>query len=135
MITDSIATPNLRVSNQPDPDRSNADLAVFSTIGKLLTTQSDRHHQTRALEVVAELIARELKARRSAEHQPPHLEGGNKPGSFKRRVDLLETEMIVDALNSTRGNMTAAARQLGITPRMIRYKIMKLGIDYHKLLT
>ena len=25
--------------------------------------------------------------------------------------------------------MAAAARQLGITPRMVRYKIRKLGID------
>ena len=45
------------------------------------------------------------------------------------RVALLEKDMIVDALKSTRGNLAAAARQLGITARMIRYKIKKLGLD------
>lgn len=51
-------------------------------------------------------------------------------GSLKHRVDLLEMEMLVAALKSANGNMTAAALQLGITPRMARYKIKKLGIDY-----
>ncbi len=36
----------------------------------------------------------------------------------------------MDALKSTRGNVAAAARHLGITPRMVRYKLRKLKIDY-----
>ena len=42
---------------------------------------------------------------------------------------LLERDMITDALKSTRGNMAAAARQLGVTARIIRYKAKNLGID------
>jgi Nif-specific regulatory protein len=51
-------------------------------------------------------------------------------GSLTQRVQLLEREMIVDALKRTCGNVTAAARQLGVTPRMVRYKIRKLSIDH-----
>ena len=40
--------------------------------------------------------------------------------------------MLMDALKTTRGNVAAAARQLGITPRMVRYKLRKLGIDYQQ---
>lgn len=50
-------------------------------------------------------------------------------GSLEARVDLLEKDMIIDALKCSHGNVSAAARQLGITPRMVRYKIKKLGID------
>jgi Nif-specific regulatory protein len=54
-------------------------------------------------------------------------------GSLKARVGLLEKDMIMDALKSTSGNVAAAARDLGITPRMVRYKIRKLAIDYQSL--
>lgn len=53
-------------------------------------------------------------------------------GTLSDQVRLLEQDMIVDALKCTGGNMSAAARQLGITPRMIRYKIKNLGIDYQQ---
>ena len=51
------------------------------------------------------------------------------PGSLTVRVQLLERDMLVNALKATQGNVAAAARRLGITPRMIRYKLKKLGID------
>jgi Nif-specific regulatory protein len=54
-------------------------------------------------------------------------------GSLRARVGLLEKDMIVDALKCSAGNVSAAARQLGITPRMVRYKIKRLGIDYQHL--
>jgi Nif-specific regulatory protein len=54
-------------------------------------------------------------------------------GSLKSRIALLEKDMIIDALKRTGGNVTAAARELGITPRMVRYKFKNLGIDYPKL--
>ena len=53
-------------------------------------------------------------------------------GTLSDQVRLLEQDMIVDALKCTGGNMSAAARQLGITARMIRYKIKNLGIDYQQ---
>lgn len=43
-------------------------------------------------------------------------------------VSSFERELIVDALKLKRGNVAAAARQLGITQRIIHYKIKKLAI-------
>ncbi|MCY2929655.1 MAG: sigma-54 dependent transcriptional regulator [Planctomycetota bacterium] len=51
------------------------------------------------------------------------------PGSLEARVAELEREMIAHALGRSGGNVRAAARELGITPRIARYKISKLGID------
>ena len=53
-------------------------------------------------------------------------------GSLRARVAALERGMILDALKATGGNVNSAARQLGITPRMVRYKIKKLGLDPHQ---
>jgi Nif-specific regulatory protein len=52
--------------------------------------------------------------------------------SLKHRVAILEKDMIVDALKSCHGSINAAARRLGITARMVRYKIKKLRIDYQQ---
>ena len=40
--------------------------------------------------------------------------------------------MIADALKSCQGSVSVAAEQLGITPRMVRYKMKKLGIDHRQ---
>ena len=71
-------------------------------------------------------------------HLPPTLEvPGNMPeempGTLEACVNAVERDMISDALKRTSGNATAAARQLGITPRKIRYKIKNLGIHLHQL--
>jgi DNA-binding NtrC family response regulator len=44
-------------------------------------------------------------------------------------VERVERDMITVDLEHTNGNVTAAAQQLGITPRMLRYKIKRLGIN------
>jgi Nif-specific regulatory protein len=54
-------------------------------------------------------------------------------GGLRLRVETLERDMIVDALKRTNGNVSAAARDLEITPRMIRYKIKYLGIKPKQL--
>jgi two-component system response regulator PilR (NtrC family) len=41
----------------------------------------------------------------------------------------MERERIVQALQATRWNRTAAARQLGLTLRQLRYRMEKLGLD------
>ena len=69
-------------------------------------------------------------------HLPPTLEvPGTQPdeipGTLEACVKAVERDMISDALKRTAGNATAAARQLGITPRKIRYKIKNLGIHSH----
>ncbi len=68
-------------------------------------------------------------------HLPPTLEmphaapqpDGNS-GNFEACINALQRDLISDALKQNKGNATAAARQLGITARMIRYKIKTLGI-------
>jgi Nif-specific regulatory protein len=53
-------------------------------------------------------------------------------GLLKIRIELLERDLITDALKSCEGNVGQAAKQLGITPRMVRYKIKRLGIDHQQ---
>ena len=43
-------------------------------------------------------------------------------------VRRLERQMIEEALRTAAGNVTAAARALGATERVVRYKARKLGI-------
>jgi two-component system response regulator PilR (NtrC family) len=45
------------------------------------------------------------------------------------RLDGLERDAIVQALEQTRYNKTAAAKLLGVTFRALRYRIKKLGIE------
>jgi len=56
-------------------------------------------------------------------------------GSLKGRVSLFERDIIVDALKRSGGNLAAAARDLGSTVRVIRYKVKELGIDHKKYYT
>ena len=45
------------------------------------------------------------------------------------QVELVQRQAIIDALERTRYNKTAAARLLGLTFRQLRYRIKKLGIE------
>ncbi len=54
-------------------------------------------------------------------------------GTLRARIDALERDMIVDALKRSNGNMASAARELGITSRMVRYKVKHLGIPLKEL--
>ena len=49
-------------------------------------------------------------------------------GSLKNRIRDIEREEIVNALKECNWVMVRAARKLGITERMIGYKIKKYGI-------
>ena len=62
--------------------------------------------------------------------QMPELTERPKGGSLKRNVQILEKDMVIDALKRHEGNVNAAAEELGITGRMVRYKIETLDIDY-----
>jgi len=53
-------------------------------------------------------------------------------GTLKARVGLLERDMIIDSLKRYSGRISCVARELGITERMLRYKILKLNIQYKK---
>ena len=48
---------------------------------------------------------------------------------FLQMVAAFEEELIVEAIKDTNGNVAAAARKLGITPRIIHYKIRILNIN------
>lgn len=48
--------------------------------------------------------------------------------TLMERVEYLEREMIVDALKKTHGNQRQAAKDLGLTERIIGYKIKKYNI-------
>lgn len=61
--------------------------------------------------------------------QMPDERDGSLTGAMQTATSLLEKEMLVDALRRRRGNASAAARDLGITARMIRYRMEKLAID------
>jgi Nif-specific regulatory protein len=70
-------------------------------------------------------------------HLPPTLQtpdASQEPsqGRLRERITILEKDAIIDALKRSEGNVSAAARDLGLTPRMVRYKIEKLRIDYRK---
>ena len=43
-------------------------------------------------------------------------------------VESFERELIVEALKKNNGNMSAAARDLDLSPRVIHYKINSYGI-------
>ena len=45
------------------------------------------------------------------------------------QVDDVQRQAIVEALEKTRYNKTAAAKLLGLSFRQLRYRIKKLGID------
>jgi Nif-specific regulatory protein len=68
-------------------------------------------------------------------HLPPTLQTSDASdtigeGTLQARVDLFERDLIVDALKRSGGKVCTAARDLGSTARIIRYKIEKLRIDW-----
>ncbi|TWU42270.1 sigma-54-dependent Fis family transcriptional regulator [Novipirellula artificiosorum] len=60
----------------------------------------------------------------------PDETGASESFSLSTRVAALERDMISDSLKRSGGNMAAAARELGISSRIIRYKVRNLGIDW-----
>lgn len=65
------------------------------------------------------------QAVRSEQQVPPQLQNF----SLSQAVADLERRMIGEALQTTRGNCARAARALGTTERVVRYKAGKLGLD------
>ena len=60
--------------------------------------------------------------------QFPDMSESEEAASLKERIEVVERDCIVDALKRYHGNVTAASRELGITARMVRYKIKNLDI-------
>ena len=64
--------------------------------------------------------------------QTPEITGTFGTGSLDEKVAIFERDIIVDSLKRTRGNMAASARELGTTPRILRYKVKNLNVDPEK---
>ncbi len=67
-------------------------------------------------------------------HLPPTLQtaeaSGTKPkGTLTSTLEGVERELLVEALKLARGNMSKAAKSLGITERMMGIRVKKYGID------
>ncbi len=70
-------------------------------------------------------------------HLPPTLQtaessGTPYTGSLQQKLDAIEKEMIMEALKRTKGNMSRAAVQLGLSDRIMGLRIKKFDIDYRK---
>ncbi len=75
-------------------------------------------------------------------HLPPTLQmrlpksrnEGDK-GSLQQQIDALEYELLVEAMKTASGNLSEAARELGLTNRMIGIRAKKYGLDFRKFRT
>src|SRR5438552_4202939 len=70
-------------------------------------------------------------------HLPPTLQTAQASGtvttlSLSEAVVAFEKDIVLDALKTTRGNRAKAARLLGTTERIIKYKVRKYDIDSHR---
>lgn len=62
-------------------------------------------------------------------HDVPYSRDGEAPADLPTMVDSFERELIVAALKRSPGNMSAASRELGISPRVLHYKMHRLGLQ------
>ncbi len=66
---------------------------------------------------------------------PPTLQsstssGTRMVGTLQERIDILEKEMIVDALKESKGNMAKAAKVLGLTERAMGLRVHRYDIQF-----
>jgi len=73
------------------------------------------------------ISAGDLHIRAPSNREPAPSPAGN--GNLGDQVEDVQRQAIVEALEKTRYNKTAAAKLLGLTFRQLRYRIKKLGID------
>jgi Nif-specific regulatory protein len=57
-------------------------------------------------------------------------QGLSGPGGFEARLANIEREMLVEALRLHRGNISAAAKDLGLTRRSMGLRMKRLGLSY-----
>ena len=54
--------------------------------------------------------------------------GDSSPGTLAHMMADFERGLISDAISRNHGNLSAAGRELGLSPRMMNYRMQKLGI-------
>jgi two-component system response regulator PilR (NtrC family) len=79
-----------------------------------------------ALTTGDEIRAEDLQIASAREPEPAFSGPSSLP--LQERLDAIERKAILDALEQTRYNRTAAAKLLGITFRALRYRMERLGI-------
>ena len=66
-------------------------------------------------------------------HLPPTLQtaeaSGTRAGGLEEQLQAVERELVLDALKSSRGNVAAAARELGVTERILGLRVVKYAIE------
>jgi len=67
--------------------------------------------------------------RPTAADAPPATEGEETNSALGDKLEDMERDAIVKALEKTRYNKTAAAKLLGMSFRALRYRVKKLGIE------
>jgi two-component system response regulator PilR (NtrC family) len=97
-----------------------------------------------ALSGDVQITADDIQIQRPSEHQPgapaddsadlrknlkADGQGGHSSDRLGDQLESVERDAIVNALQETRYNKTAAAKRLGLTLRALRYRMQKLGID------
>jgi len=111
--------------------------ARFSEAAKKALAAYDFPGNTRELENILDraiaLAASEVIQPEDLQLAPPapvvgEAAGANSKWPLQEYLDRLEKEAILEALEKTRFNRTAAARLLGITFRALRYRMERLGI-------
>jgi Nif-specific regulatory protein len=70
-----------------------------------------------------------------AYHLPPSLQTADTSetkyhGSLRQKLVTVERDTLVDAIKASRGNMAQAARDLGISVRVMALRLRRYGIDY-----
>lgn len=70
-------------------------------------------------------------------HLPPSLQiaeasGNETQNNMKGVLESMERELILDALKASKGNMAKAARELGLTERVMGLRAKKYGLDPRK---
>jgi len=63
----------------------------------------------------------------------PELGDVSKPCTMRERIKIIERDLVVDALKRHNGSIPEAAAELGLSGRMVRYKINDLAIEYEKI--
>ena len=60
------------------------------------------------------------------------LPAGSSRGTLAHMTAHFERELIQDAIARNHGNLSAAGRELGLSPRMMNYRMRRLGIQSKK---
>ena len=79
--------------------------------------------------VLGRIAAADLQVRRTTSPAEDVERPASAPADLGEHIEDVERQAIVEALQKTRYNKTAAAKLLGLSFRQLRYRIKKLKIE------